>query len=176
MGGICSCNWGAAVQFFSGLFSADQIPNNFDMLRVIPSLVTESNNCCLEAVPSPDEIKAVVFNMDGDSAPGPDGFSGKFFTSSWSIIGDDLVKAVQSFFFGAGIPRAVKATAIVLIPKVNSPQDFSQFRPISLCNFFNKIISKILADQLATFLTALISSQQSGFVKGRVISDNYLLA
>ena len=111
----------AAVHFFSGLFSVDGIPDNFDMLRVIPPLVTKSINGCLEAIPSPDEIKAVVFHMDGDSAPGPDGFSKKIFTSSWSIIGDDLVKVVQSFFFGAGVPRAVKATVIVLIPKVNSP-------------------------------------------------------
>ena len=121
------------------------------MLRVIPSLVTDSINDCLEAVPSPDEIKEVVFQMDGDSAPGLDGFLGKFFTSSWSVIADDLVKAIQSFFFGAGVPRVVKATTIVLIPKVNSPQEFSQFRPISLCNFFNKIISKILANRLAAF-------------------------
>ena len=86
------------------------------------------------------------------------------------------MKAVQNFFFRGDIPRAVKATTIVLIPKVNSPQDFSQFCPISFCKFFNKIISKILVDRLTTLLPYLISLPQSGFIKGRMISDNYLLA
>ena len=65
---------------------------------------------------------------------------------------------------------------IMLLPKVNFPQDFSQFRPISLCNFVNKVISKLLAVRLAKVLPSVISPQQSGFVKGRQIFDNFLLA
>ena len=65
--------------------------------------------------------------------------------------------------------------SIVLIPKVSSPQDFGQFRPISVCNFLNKAISRILVDRLAPILPCIISAQQSGFVKGQTISDNFLL-
>ena len=95
--------------------------------------------------------------MDGESAPGPDGYTGKFFTTAWSIIGDGVVRAVGSFFCGAELPRAVTATSIILIPKIAHPQDFSQFRPISLCNFINKVISRILAVYLAPVLPRIIS-------------------
>nr|XP_027109237.1 uncharacterized protein LOC113729105 [Coffea arabica] len=61
------------------------------------------------------------------------------------------------------------------MPKVQKPQEFSQFRPISLCNFVNKIFSKILARRLAPLLPKIISPNQSGFVQERSISDNYLL-
>ena len=82
----------------------------------------------------------------------------------------------MSFFCGAELPRFVTSTSIVLIPKVPSPQDFSKYRPISLCNFFNKVLSRILADRLASILPKIMSSQQTGFVKGRNITENYLLA
>ncbi|XP_071939807.1 uncharacterized protein [Coffea arabica] len=114
--------------------------------------------------------------MDRDSAAGPDGFTGKFFTSSWDIIGEDVYRAVQSFFCGEELPRRVTATSLVLLAKVARPKDFSEFRPISLCNFVNKNISKLLANRLASVLPNIISENQSGFVRGRLISDNYLLA
>ena len=80
------------------------------------------------------------------------------------------------FLLGAELPRSITATNIVLIPKVQCPQDFTQYRPISLCNFINKVLSRILSDRLAQILPRLISLQQSGFVKGRKIVDNFLLA
>ena len=40
----------------------------------------------------------------------------------------------------------------------------------------NKIFSKILGHRLAPILPNIISMNQSGFVRGRSISDNYLLA
>lgn len=49
-------------------------------------------------------------------------------------------------------------------------------RPISLSNFFNKVLSRIIHDRLKNILPNLISSNQSGFVKGRSIIENVLLA
>ena len=99
----------------------------------------------------------MVFSLDPDSAAGPDGFSRRFFTFAWAVVGKDVFEAVGSFFFGSKLPRSITATSIVLIPKVSSPQDFSHYRPISLCAFVNKIISKLLAKRLARVLLLLIS-------------------
>ena len=120
-------------------------------------VLTSGDNEAVEQVPSPDEIRRVVFEMDGDSAAGPDGYTGRFFMVAWPFVGEDVGRAVCSFFCGAELPRAITATSIVLIPKIAHPQDFSQFRPISLCNFVNKVLSRILADRLATVLPRHIS-------------------
>ncbi|XP_060190835.1 uncharacterized protein LOC132620152 [Lycium barbarum] len=49
-------------------------------------------------------------------------------------------------------------------------------RPISLSNVSQKIISKVINDRLANIIPKIISPNQSGFVKGRAIGENVLLA
>ncbi|XP_060202921.1 uncharacterized protein LOC132631356 [Lycium barbarum] len=51
------------------------------------------------------------------------------------------------------------------IKTVTSPDCFSKLRPISLSNFSNKILSKILALRINNILPKIISENQSGFVK-----------
>ena len=129
----------------------------------------------LEQFPTKEEICHVIFDMDGGSAPGRDGYTGRFFSFVWSIIGDDVVRAVCSLFCRATLPRVYMAPSIMLIPKVAHRQDFYQFKLISLCNFLNKLFLRLLADRLARVLLKIISPQQSGFIHGHLLSDNFLL-
>nr|XP_027067822.1 uncharacterized protein LOC113693489 [Coffea arabica] len=165
-----------AVEYFSNLFSGPVDPGGGDLMHLIPKLVSDEENERLAAIPSMEEIRHLVFSMDGESAAGPDGFTGKFFSFAWEVVAQDVYKAVVSFFCGSDLPKFLTSTSIVLLPKVSNPQDFSNFRPISLCNFCNKLLSKLLVSRMALVLPKLISPQQTGFVKGRSISDNYLLA
>jgi hypothetical protein len=68
--------------------------------------------------------------------------------------------------------RQWKATFISLIPKKDCPTDFSEFRPISLCNSTYKCVAKIIANRLQILLPKIISPSQGAFVKGRSIHDN----
>lgn len=51
-----------------------------------------------------------------------------------------------------------------------------EFGPISICNVVMKIVIETLANRLKDFLPDLISESQSGFIKGRSIADNFLIA
>ena len=64
----------------------------------------------------------------------------------------------------------------MLIPKVNSLESVDQFRPISLCNFAYKIISKILVNRIKPMMGILITQNQAAFIKGRQIHYNILVA
>lgn len=49
------------------------------MERLIPNLITSVENVTLCRVPLCSEIKVTVFDLNGDSASGPDGFGGHFY-------------------------------------------------------------------------------------------------
>ena len=67
-------------------------------------------------------------------------------------------------------------THIVLIHKIKSPERICDYRSINLCNVIYKIIYKLLRNRLKLILPHLISSNQSAFVLGRLITDNVLVA
>jgi hypothetical protein len=53
--------------------------------------------------------------------------------------------------------------------------DVKDFRPINLIHSFAKIVTKLLANRLATKLPDLVSSNQSALIKGRRIHGNFIL-
>lgn len=115
------------------------------------------------------EVKDSVFSIKPDSSPGPDGFNGKFYQSAWNIIVNDLHNAITFFFRGATLPKFFTHTCVIMLPKNECPQIFSDIRIISLCNMSSKIIVKLLNARLGGILPKIISQNQSGFVKGRAI-------
>ena len=45
-----------------------------------------------------EEIKGALWSIPKDKAPGLDGYNRKFYKAAWSVVGDDFVEAVQTFF------------------------------------------------------------------------------
>ncbi|KAK2369221.1 hypothetical protein QL285_082369 [Trifolium repens] len=57
----------------------------------IPDLVSTEDNNFLTSTPSDAEIKSAIFSMNGDGAPGPDGFGGHFYQHFWDIVASDEI-------------------------------------------------------------------------------------
>ncbi|XP_015160335.1 uncharacterized protein [Solanum tuberosum] len=166
----------AACDHFQKIFTGDNKLINEGALDCIPLMVNQEKNDSLTALPNLEELKEVVFSMNPNSAAGPDGMNGYFFQKCWHMIKHDLLGVTQAFFCGQMIPKYFFHSCIVLLPKVKNPNKLSEFRPISLSNFTSKIISKLVSSRLGPILPSLVSLNQSGFIKGRSISENIMLA
>ncbi|KAM2891276.1 hypothetical protein COP2_009594 [Malus domestica] len=147
-----------------------------NILNCLEPMVSELMNADLIKPVSEEEIKAAVHQMGGLKAPGPDGFQGIFYHSFWDIIVAEVNGLVMDFMQGVGNSRSINSTYLVLIPKVPTPELVSQYRPISLCNFSFKILSKVLANRLQPLLPLLISPMQNVFIADRQIQENLGLA
>uniref|UniRef100_A0A803PYN6 Reverse transcriptase domain-containing protein n=1 Tax=Cannabis sativa TaxID=3483 RepID=A0A803PYN6_CANSA len=125
---------------------------------------------------TPEEVRRAVFQISGDKAVGLDGFNAHFYEKNWSVLGSDLTKAILDCLNHAADFSSINSSLIVLIPKKQRAHSLKDFRPISLCTTFYKIISKTLANRLKVVLDKIISPNQSAFISGRIIFDNILLA
>ncbi|KAL6202888.1 hypothetical protein ACLB2K_026592 [Fragaria x ananassa] len=164
------------VQHFTNLFSKDaNIVDTGLVQRIIPSLVTDEENECLIAKPTAQEIHRAVMSLDRSSAPGPDGFGGSFYQTCWSVVAEDVVATVTSFFDNGYILSHFNSNQVTLIPKKEEVDSISDFRPIALANFVFKIITRILADIHGLIASCIVSVNQSGFIKGRSITDPIIL-
>nr|GEU39736.1 hypothetical protein [Tanacetum cinerariifolium] len=121
-----------------------------------------------------DEIKAAMFDIGDDRAPGPDGYTSVFFKKGWNIVGDDICNAVCEFFSNGFLLKEINHTFLALIPKVSTPLRVNDYRPISCCNVIYKCISKIITNRIMEGIMEVVSDNQS-FIPGRRISDNILI-
>ena len=99
-----------------------------------------------------------------------------FYQSFWKDVGSEVTEAFLSCLNSGTFLKSINHTFITLIPKVCNPESVSKFRPISLCNVFYKIISKVIANRLKSILNSIISEAQSAFIADRLITNNILIA
>uniref|UniRef100_A0A803MLN0 Reverse transcriptase domain-containing protein n=1 Tax=Chenopodium quinoa TaxID=63459 RepID=A0A803MLN0_CHEQI len=65
------------------------------------------------------DVKRAVWSINDNKAPGPDGFSRKFFNATWDITGLDIIKVILDFM--ENFQKQVNATTLTLIPKEVPP-------------------------------------------------------
>ena len=165
-----------AVDYFTQMFSSSQPYAIEEVVDEVTRVVAPGMNADLLWPFTHEEVQRALLQMHPSKVPGPDGMSALFFQKFWHIIGSDVSHAILDFLNSSRMLGSVNFTHIVLIPKVASPEQMAQFRPISLCNILYKIASKVLVNRMKTILPQVISNSQSAFVLGRMISDNIIVA
>jgi hypothetical protein len=114
--------------------------------------------------------------MQGTSSPGPDGFGPAFYKSTWSTTAPAISSIFESFHNHSIELERINRSYMVLLPKKEVAHTPVDFRPIYLQNCPVKGLSKVLTRRLQPFIPSLVSNDQTGFVLGRNIADNFVYA
>ncbi|CAL1400947.1 unnamed protein product [Linum trigynum] len=135
----------------------------------VPQCVSEEMNRNLTTEVTAAEIRRAVLSIGVTEAPGSDGFTEHFYRTYWDIAGMEVVEAVQSFFRSGRLLKSFNHTWLTLVLKVDVVESMKQIRPISLCQLFYKIISKIMTERMAIILPPLSHRSRMGlFVAARL--------
>ena len=64
-----------------------------------------------------DEVFTALSNLNGDKAPGPNGFILAFWQFSRHIVKDDIMRMFKEFFETKKFVKNLNTTFLVLVPK-----------------------------------------------------------
>lgn len=111
-----------------------------------------------------EEVRKVLGSLAKEKIPGPNGWTVEFFQHFFEFMGEDILRAVEESRSKAIFPKKLNETFIALIPKLDRPEGFTDYWPISLCNALYKLVSKIIACRIKPFLAKFISMEQFRFL------------
>lgn len=170
-----------AIAHFKGVLGPDCLPqlwytapawfHNLSTFQCNPQMCSQ-----ILLMPSSEEITKLMFSLNPNKAPGPDGLSSAFFKAAWSLVGSECVNSIHDFFNSGFLPKTTNSTILSLVPKFTGAAKISEFRPISCLNTIYKVISRLLVRKLKPLLKDLIMPNQTAFVEGRLLVENTVLA
>ena len=119
-----------------------------------------------------EELESALFAMKNDKSPGVDGLTVEFYKFFWNDIKLVLYEMMELSYENMLLPDSVTKGLITLLPKKDKDITMvKNWRPLTMLNIDYKIISKALANRIKSVLDSIISDDQSGFMKGRQISN-----
>lgn len=163
------------LDFYAALLGTPFQPSwTFDLTNLYPSPIPQLRH--LVDPFTDDEIATAFFAMNQNASPGPDGFGPGFYRKFWHIIKGKIKDFFLEFHSLGSDISCLNRALIILLPKSNDARSPSDFRPISLQNCPIKGLAKLLTLRLKPLIPLLVHADQTGFLSGRNISENFLYA
>ena len=135
------------VSYFEKLYTTSHPSRISKLTRAIPTRVTPKMNQSLIKQFTKEEVETALKQMHPTKAPGPDGMSAIFFQKYWDVIGTDGTSMVLNVLNCNMSITEINKTNITLVLKTNSPSKMTEYKPISLSNVADKLISKVFANR-----------------------------
>ena len=119
------------------------------------------------------ELQASLKDLKKGKTPGCDGLRVEFYIIFWEnikeLVYESILFAMEVGHFSLEQRRGV----IILIPKKDTNKHLlKNWRPITLLNVDYKILTKLLARRLSSYMSKLIYTDQTGYIKGRYIGTD----
>jgi hypothetical protein len=159
-------------KYFFWAFDHTSIVDQVFIARIFSHFVTEEDTLLLDSPCTLQEIWEVLKSFAKDKILGPDGWTVKVFLQFFDLVGSKQLEVVEDTRSCGKVIISVNSNFLTLIPKVNNPFTFGDYKPIALRNLCYKLITKIIANRIKPILLRTLSGKQLGFLKGRQIMDS----
>ena len=118
------------------------------------------------------EVFEALKNVKKNKSPGIDGLIPEFYKEYWETLKQPFMDMLEETYTEGEMPDTMKQSLLTLIFKKGDKHLLKNYRPISLSNYDYKIVAFVLASRLQKVMQCIISTDQSGYIKGRFIGQN----
>lgn len=133
----------------------------------MPSL-SDDDATTLEQDLEIEEITDAIMAMQNRKTPGMDGYPVEFYKKFKAQLAPLLLAVFTESLEKGSLPTTFSQASIsLLLKKDKDPTHPGSYRPISLLNVDAKILAKVLALRMESFLPKIISEDQTGFIRDR---------
>lgn len=119
------------------------------------------------------EIETAVNQMKPRKAPGPDNFP---MEALWlPRVKQEVLRICNESFRTSTVPPLFVETTVIQIYKKGNPNEWSNYRPISLMSIGAKLYNRLILNRIAPVLDKYLRSEQNGFRPQRSTTHHILL-
>lgn len=107
-----------AINHFKSILGPDYLP--FPALSsppgwfqsICPFSTSSAAQQLMRLIPTEAEITKILFKLNPNKAPGPDGLTSGFYKAAWNVVGQEVVTSIRYFFVSSFLPAATNATIL----------------------------------------------------------------
>ena len=120
-----------------------------------------------------DEVSSTLKRMKSHKTPGIDGITVEFLKVFWLKLKHIVTNALNCCYNKGSLSTSLRQSILTCLPKGTKDRSLlKNWRPISLLCVIYKLASGSIAERLRHTLDSIISNCQTGFIKGRFLSDS----
>ena len=120
------------------------------------------------------EIEKAISKLNSKSAPGTDGLTSDLYKTQKDFFVPLLTSLFNNINLSNSVPPSFEQAIIKVIQKKPNQYNIDNFRPISLINTDQKILSHVIAERLKKVLDTLIGPHQTAHLSNRNIHTSLL--
>lgn len=164
------------ADYFKELYSNKNLDLDPDYLATLEMPQVKARDAIMMDGPIQlEEIHLALKQLKKSKCPGVDGITPECYLRFWPLLAHPLFELFNHVVSQQKLHASARDGVISLLDKPEKELlKITNWRPITLLNTDYKIFGKVLANRLQQVLPYLIHPDQSGYMKGRNISDNLL--
>ena len=161
------------TKYYKELYKNSKVDNlsRFEGLRYFRKRLSTDESESISGKITQPEIQKAIEKLNPGTSPGPDGLTPELYIKHCEAFKEVFCELFNNLLEGGNIPKSFRGANVRLLPKELGLKSASDYRPISLINIDQKILSHVIAERLKTVLGAIIGKDQFAYLNDRKIHN-----
>jgi hypothetical protein len=142
----------------------------------LPEIQSYDNPALSLLVVTVAEVRLILSNLDTKKATGPDTISCTFLKQCAGELAPSLTMLFNLSLSCGIVPDSWKLANVIPVYKNGDKRQCCNYRPVSLLSVISKVLERSILNNIYNILSEFFTSRQHGFLRGRSVNTQMLIA